>query len=125
MKNNIAFKKVLQLNYIFNFETYFNFLSSDYLLIYVNNVNNLFSVVKDELQLFSFSYKGFFINSNYLLNIHDYYMFYTNNYLYLIKYLQLFCFVYTKIIALIRKVMNMTIRKLIVEEKKNVENFIL
>lgn len=109
----IGFRKVISLKYLFNKEnTYFNFLNGDFYLVYLNDLNSFFDVNIKEFQLFSLSYKGFFINPFYLDKLNNFYSFYDSNYLLILNFLSLFINSYIKMIYYLKKIINLTIYKL-------------
>lgn len=109
----IGFRKVISLKYLFNKDNkYFNFLNGDFYLIYMNNIRLFFDINLNEYQLFSFSYKGFFINPFFLDKIDKFYYFYDNNYLLILKFFSLFINYYIRIIYYIKKILNLTILNL-------------
>ena len=78
----------------------------------MNDLNSFFDVNIKEFQLFSLSYKGFFINPFYLDKLDKFYSFYDSNYLLILNFLSLFINSYIKMIYYLKKIINLTVYKL-------------
>lgn len=98
LKNNIYLRHVKKITNLFASNLYFNFLGCDSFFIYVNDLNNVLRIIDNKLQLFSLSYKGFFINTEYLRNLNLYFQLYSKNYLAIMQYMILFINIYLNII---------------------------
>lgn len=65
---------------LFNYNKYFNFLSTNIFLVYLNTLNNINYLFSLNLILLGFSYNGYFVNVNYLFNIFVYISLFYKNY---------------------------------------------
>lgn len=114
IKNNHKSNKFITLKLslilsIFNKTNLISFINNNYYMLFFNDkslfLKNNFKI----MNIYAFSYSGFFINNNFLKKIKNYYLFYTNNfnifiiliYNFIINYKYMYYYIYIKLLVLL------------------------
>lgn len=75
------FVKSNDLFFLFHKNSILNFLKFNYYLYYFKKYENFLNNKEILLSnIFCVSYSGYFLNNNYIKNLHNYYLYYFNNY---------------------------------------------
>lgn len=88
---NIGFKYFNKINYLFDSNLFFNFLNSNYLVLYTDDFIKFTKFKLNKLLLLhSFTFNGYFINNVYFDKICMYFKFFDSNYLFYQSFLAFF-----------------------------------
>lgn len=82
---------------LFKQKNFFKFLKGNFYILYFNSYKDILNM---NLDIFNFAliFKGYFINVNYLHLINNYYKFYNNNFIIIIKIIERFYWIYKLVI---------------------------
>lgn len=76
------FVKSTDLFFLFHKDAILKFLKFNFYLYYFKNYEHFFNVKEILLSnIFCVSYSGYFLNNNYIKNLHNYYLYFLNNFI--------------------------------------------